>query len=286
MQSRVSEDCIREIAALCARTSAAILPYYGDHSRLVIREKSNHTPLTEADLAAHRLLVAGLPAIISLPVISEESQAEVHYRPLLDYWLIDPIDGTREFIAGRDEFCISIARIRDHRPVLGFIYSPTSERYWYAIEDNGAYFAAPGESTHRLYCRRYREDRLTLITAHMKMSRRMSTYLATTFGKFAHVTSGSALKFCAIAEGRADIYPKLSATTSEWDTAAGDILLSEAGGGLRYFGNTRRRYGLDETTLNPPFIAYGAGHTARARQRWFDLMAAQFAAEHRQPLDP
>lgn len=285
MQSEGYDDCIRRLAALCAQTSAAILPYHGDRERLRIRRKSNHTPLTEADLAAHRLLIAGLPAIVSLPVISEESQAGTTYRHPSDYWLIDPIDGTREFIAGSDEFCIVIARIRHYRPVLGFIHCPTSGRYWYAIENHGAYLAAPGKTVRRLRCRRP-EARPTIITAQMKMSRRMRTYLTAAFGAFEHATSGSALKFCAIAEGKADIYPKISATTSEWDTAAGDILLHEAGGGLSYFGNTHRRYGLHETPVNPPFIAYGVGHTPQARQCWFDLMTAQFAAENRAPFDP
>lgn len=286
MQSEDYHDCIRRITALCARTSKAILSYYGDRAGMRIRHKSNHTPLTEADLAAHRLLTQGLPEIIALPVVSEESATEINHRHPSDYWLIDPIDGTREFIAGSDAFCIVIARILNHRPVLGFIYCPTTNRYWYALENHGAYLVAPGNPTRRLHCRSIPETQPTIITASMKMSRRMHSYLAAAFGAFKHEMIGSALKFCAIAEAKADIYPKISATTSEWDTAAGDILLCEAGGGLRYFGNTRQQYGLRETSVNPPFIAYGANTSPQTQNRWFDVMEAQFAAQNRTPFDP
>lgn len=262
---------IDSIAALCVDTSAAILRYYGDNSRLNTRQKTNHTPLTEADLLAHRLLTSGLPKIINLPVISEESDPAIHQQQHRDYWLIDPIDGTRDFIEGRGQFSILIARITDHRPSLALIYAPVTHTYWYASPGEGSFRTTPDGHTQRLQCRALPE-KPTVITARMRLSHRMETYLHAAFGPYQHITSGSALKYCAIAEGRADLYPKIAATTSEWDSAAGELILQEAGGGVAYLGHSTFYYGRREIITNPPFIAYGANVSATLRNYWFDEM--------------
>ncbi|UJF25207.1 3'(2'),5'-bisphosphate nucleotidase CysQ [Suttonella sp. R2A3] len=253
------QQLVAQLTALCHETSAVILSYYRDQSTLNITQKDNNTPLTEADLAAHDALLNGLPKILKLPIISEESSPEVHQQRHSDYWLIDPIDGTREFIEHTDEFCIAIARIENHRPTLAYIYAPTTGKYWFALHGKGTY---KGDSTSpevkRLYGRSI-ADPATIITARIKLSRRMNGYLRNLFGDYTRTTRGSALKFCVIAEGGADIYPKLSYTTSEWDIAAGDLLLSETGGGIVLFDNTVPRYGCKDDTLNPPFLAYGGG---------------------------
>lgn len=259
------------IAALCREVSAAILLFYGDTKRMHIQDKSNHTPLTDADLTAHRLLVRQLPDIIELPVISEESSASVRHQHLEDYWLIDPIDGTSEFIAGTGQFCIAIARISKHRPTLGFIHSPMSGESWFAIASEGAYKMTAEGDIQALHCRALPTPP-TIITAHHSYSKRMRHFLEQTYPNFQDTIMGSALKFCQIAEGKADIYPKISNKTSEWDTAAGDILLHEAGGGLRFYPNHTQLYGTRETSINPPFIAYGSGVTEAMIQRWFTSM--------------
>lgn len=259
---------IAQLTALCHKTSAVILSYYGQKERLDIQNKSNDTPITRADLAAHDILVDALPGIIDIPVISEESDQATHKQRHRDYWLIDPIDGTREFIEETGGFCIAIARIVDHRPVLGYIYAPTQSTFWVAFDGKGAYrgngdaeIVAAGKVLNQLRpitCRTIHPP-ITIITAHRKLSKRMQAYLEQSFGDYQREIAGSALKFCAIADGKADIYPKISCTTSEWDIAAGDILLHEAGGGLRLPDGSLRQYGTSESTLNPPFIAYGAG---------------------------
>ncbi|MBV7435093.1 3'(2'),5'-bisphosphate nucleotidase CysQ [Cardiobacteriaceae bacterium TAE3-ERU3] len=260
---------IAQLTALCRKTSAVILSYYGDQERLDIQTKANDTPLTQADLAAHDLLITNLPSIIDLPVISEESDGQSQLRRHSDYWLIDPIDGTREFIEQTDGFCIAIARIVNHRPVLGYIFSPTSNEFWFALNGKGAYKGiypktsadkhpiAQAYTFEKLRCRPIHTP-ITIITARRTLRKRMEAYLERSFGEYQHKTAGSALKFCHIVEGYADIYPKTSAATSEWDIAAGDILLHEAGGGLRLADGSIPRYGYNDTTLNPPFLAYGA----------------------------
>lgn len=260
---------IAAIAALAAQTGAAILSYYDHPDSYHIRVKDNHTPLTEADLAAHHLLIRNLPHILDLPCLSEESDAAVHRHPPDDYWLIDPIDGTREFIERSGEFCIAIARIEHGHPTLGFIYAPVGGTYWYALRDKGAYKHDEHGDT-RLHCRPMPQPP-TIITARPRLSRLMRDYLGANFGGYRHICCGSALKFCAIADGCADIYPKLSPTTSQWDTAAGDILLHEAGGGLRYYGNLPGSYG-NRATTNPPFLAYGGGIDEDALHNYFIAM--------------
>lgn len=260
---------IAQLTALCRKTSAVILSYYGDQERLGIQIKANDTPLTQADLAAHDLLLNHLPSIIDLPVISEESDGQSQLQRHPDYWLIDPIDGTREFIEQTDGFCIAIARIINHRPTLGYIYAPTSNEFWFAINGKGTYkgiysdtcadkqSVAQAYAFQRLQCRPVNKP-ITIITARRTLRKRMQAYLERSFGRYQQKTAGSALKFCRIVEGEADIYPKTSSATSEWDIAAGDILLHEAGGGLRLADGSVPRYGYNDTTLNPPFIAYGA----------------------------
>jgi len=154
---------IADIAALAAQTGAAILSYYDHPDSYHVRVKDNHTPLTEADLAAHDMLVRGLPHLMDLPCLSEESDASVHQYPPDDYWLIDPIDGTREFIERSGQFCIAIARIQHGKPSLGFIYAPIGGAYWYALHDKGAYKYNGAEHT-RLHCR-HAPSLPTIITA-------------------------------------------------------------------------------------------------------------------------
>ena len=273
-----AQHLIKQIAALGQKTGAAILSFYGQPDRYHIQQKSNHTPLTAADLAAHDLLTRELPRIIDLPCLSEESNADVHHNPPDDYWLIDPIDGTREFIENTGEFCIAIARIQQHRPTLGFIYAPVSGDYWYALRGQGAYKTDTNGNTRRLHCRPAPSP-LTIITARMHIGKRMRDYLTRNFGDYQHICRGSVLKFCAIAEGEADLYPKLSPTTSQWDIAAGDILLHEAGGGLRLLNNRPAQYGdsKQNSTTNPPFLAYGAGFDEADLQRHFAAMQAALA---------
>ena len=273
---------IAQLTALCRKTSAVILSYYGDQERLDIQTKANDTPLTRADLAAHDALISGLPSIIDLPIISEESDGEAQLQRYSDYWLIDPIDGTREFIEQTDGFCIAIARIINHRPVLGYIYAPTSNDFWFALEAKGTYKGISSDSSsddvsptytlQKLRCKAVQAP-ITIITARRKLRKRTQAYLEQSFGQYRQETAGSALKFCRIVEGSADIYPKTSSATSEWDIAAGDILLHEAGGGLRLKEGSIPQYGINETTLTPHFIAYGAGLSVEKIARYCTILS-------------
>ncbi len=253
-----------QIEALCRKTSAEILSFYGNQSTLTISQKSDNTPLTQADLLAHQQLSSGLAAILPLPVVSEESK---DYQPSDDYWLIDPIDGTREFIEQSSNFCICIARICQQRPRFGLIYAPLSGHYWYAQAGAGAYHW-DGQQHWRLQVQP-RHHRL--ITARPRISAALKEFAAALLGHdYEHKTKGSALKFCLLAQGDADIYPKLVAATNEWDIASGDIILHEAGGFLRFGDGSLPRYGTKASPLNPPFIAC---NDAELLQRALALLA-------------
>ena len=268
---------IPSLTALCQEASAVILSYYGRDDALATREKDNHTPLTAADLAAHRILHDGLPRIADYPVVSEEAEHS-HVRQEHCYWLIDPIDGTREFIRQSGEFCILITLIEKHRPILAMIYAPVGGEYWYAIQGAGSYkINAQGEK-HRLYCR-IPAVPPAVITHNFSQSKRMRLYLHESFGvDYQHLRMGSALKFCAIAEGRADFYPKIVSKTSEWDIAAGDLLLHEAGGGIRFADGNLPQYGLSGNTTNPPFLAF-SHLDSRAEKRYLEDLARWITEE-------
>lgn len=250
---------IPALTALCQEAGAVILSYYQNGS-LPIEHKDNNTPLTQADLAAHHLLAKRLPHIADIPVISEEG---AHHTDAPRYWLIDPIDGTSEFIRQSGEFCILIALIEHHRPVLAMIYAPTRQECWYAASGAGSYKRHADGTQKRLYCRPAPHPP-AIITHNFAQSRRMHAFMDDAFGPgYQHLRRGSALKFCAIAERQADIYPKIVAKTSEWDIAAGDLLLHEAGGGIRFYDGRVPQYGLSANLTNPPFLAFSQLDTAR-----------------------
>lgn len=264
-----SHATIEKIATLCRKVSVAILDFYGDTARLNIQEKSNHTPVTQADMIAHQMLTQGLKDILPLLIISEEDPLS-HQHDASDYWLIDPIDGTREFLKQTGEFVILIARIYQHRPVFAMIYAPITHTYWYAIHNKGAYKVADHQ-IQKLQVRQ-RNEALTIITANHLDSPRFNTYLAH-FPAYNLTSCGSALKFAHIAEGKADLYPKIM-SINEWDTACGDLLLQEAGGGVIYRTHLDHPflYGVRDTMSNPSFIAHGAGFSKEDIAQFFAWM--------------
>lgn len=243
---------LNSLTALCQKASAVILSYYGNQEKLQICHKQDTTPLTKADLAAHHLLTDQLPLIIDLPVVSEESQQNQSFD---DYWLIDPIDGTKSFINQSDEFCILIARIKNHRPIIGFIYQPIRNKYYFAKQNLGAY-VGQNQQIKPIFCKKLND--LPIFTCYHRPSKKMTNFFKQSAPNgYQHIGLASGLKFCLIAEGIADIYPKLSNKTAQWDTAAGDLLLQEAGGFLCDKNGNQLLYGKNNNTQNPPFIAGG-----------------------------
>jgi 3'(2'), 5'-bisphosphate nucleotidase len=225
-----------------------------------VRSKADGSPVTAADIAAEAAIRDGLAELApTLPIVSEE-QAE-HPRPTGggSYFLVDPLDGTREFIAGRDEYAINIALMTDGAPALGVIAAPALGLIWRGIVGRGAErlsFAADGKMSapSPIRTRPWPQQEPIVLVSRSHLDPRTQAYLAG-LPASRTVPGGSAIKFCRIAEGSADLYPRL-APTHDWDVAAGHALIEAAGGRVLAPDGKPVRYGTPELLI-PGFIASG-----------------------------
>jgi len=227
-----------------------------------VEHKDDETPLTEADMAAHEIIDEGLAALTpELPILTEESvsvpfeeRARWHR-----YWLVDPLDGTREFIKRNGEFTVNIALIDNHEPVLGLVYAPVLGTYYYACRGQGAFKREATSAPEPIRARPWSGGPLVVAGSRSHRGASLERFLErfrARVGNFELIPMGSALKSCLVAEGRADIYPRLG-PTSEWDTAAAQCVLEEAGGHLTDTQMRPLRYNTKDSLLNPHFFAYG-----------------------------
>ncbi|MDZ4835069.1 MAG: 3'(2'),5'-bisphosphate nucleotidase CysQ [Candidatus Melainabacteria bacterium] len=224
-----------------------------------VEHKADESPLTEADLAANRIIKDGLNKLTpTIPILSEESLVEWEIRKDWQYlWCVDPVDGTKEFVNRTDEFTINIALVEGNRPILGVVHAPALGVTYFATLNGGAFKIVNGGEPFRITARPLPIDGpIRVVGSRSHQSTAMVEYmnkLNETRKEIDFVKSGSALKFCLVADGTADMYPRL-APTSEWDTAAGHIVVKES-------GKTVVQYGLEEELvynkqdlLNPWFI--------------------------------
>jgi len=223
-----------------------------------VQRKDDNSPLTEADMAAHAVIDDGLEVLApEYPLLSEESAAiAFEDRARWEYyWLVDPLDGTREFIKRNGEFTVNIALIHDHRAILGVVYAPALGVCYYAAQGLGAYKQegdAPAKPIHvRSKCR----DRIVVAGSRSHRGESLNRFLEN-LGEHELLSMGSALKSCLVAEGAADIYPRLG-PTSEWDTAAAQCIVEEAGGQLTKTDMQVLSYNTKENLLNPHFFVFG-----------------------------
>lgn len=240
---------IDELRRLAEKAGKEILTIYR-RGNWDTSEKLDSSPITSADLAANEILVPGLRELSSEPIVSEESAPE-ELNGSNRFWLVDPLDGTRDFIAKLDTFVVSIGLIENHYPILGVIHSPVTGETWWAERGKGAF----GPSGQRL---KNQEMRVQLIAAG---SRSMPSERMQMFYDHFSIQEirrfGSALKFCRLAEGEVDLYPRFG-PTSEWDTAAGQIISEEAGCKVLDLATGERlRYG------KPGFINQGGFMASR-----------------------
>lgn len=222
-----------------------------------VSRKDDHSPLTEADLRAHRLIVAALQkGWPQIPVLSEED-ADIPYstrRTWSRYWLVDPLDGTREFVKKNGEFTVNIALIIEGRPVLGVVHAPVPSETYAAAVGAGATLITGGHS-RPLQCRMAPERPVVLASRSHRDARTQAWMDALPLHET--LSCGSSLKFGLIAAGRADLYPRFG-PTSEWDTAAGQCVVEQAGGQvLALPARTSLRYNTKDSLLNPDFLVSG-----------------------------
>ncbi len=233
-----------------------ILEYYGNKS-FDIASKEDDTPLTDADLASHSIIYHGLSEFFPYPILSEEKPVAFEQRKSWQrYWLVDPLDGTRDFIARDDEFCINIALIQDGRPVFGLIYIPVSGVAYIAAKGQGAFRVEQNGDEFLLRNTRNDPD-LISATSRFHSSREVEKFCKE-HGIAEIYPCGSAIKFCRLAEGLVDVYPRLT-PCSEWDIAAGHLLVTEAGCSIKQF-SSKLEPGYNKKSLKmEPFAAWRQG---------------------------
>jgi 3'(2'), 5'-bisphosphate nucleotidase len=250
----LDEKALLEVLVVTARAAGAEI------LRLVqagfeVETKHDESPVTVCDRAAEMIILRALEAAApGVPVIAEEEVAAGRIPAHGDiYFLVDPLDGTKEFVRGGDDYTVNIGLIVGGEPKLGVVYQPAADKLWGGLVGGGAFLE---ESRERrcIKCRPLGEQRAAVASkSHLTQS--TVDYLADVMGLCEHVSVGSSLKFCIVAEGKADIYPRLS-PTSEWDTAAGHAVLLAAGGRVDGPDGTPLTYG------KPVFLNHGFCATA------------------------
>lgn len=257
---------VREgVIALAHDAASAILGIYD--SDFAVEHKDDNSPLTAADLAAHRCIVDGLARLTpDIPVISEECADVVpaaQRRQWQRLWLVDPLDGTREFVKRNGEFTVNIALIEDGVAVFGVVQAPVTGTLWHGGATLGA-FRREGGHEQAVRVRAPATAPLRVAASRSHRDSRTESFIAR-MGSAEPLGLGSSLKFCALAEGRLDIYPRFG-PTSEWDTAAGQCVLEGAGGAVLDPQGRPFRYNQREAILNGDFIALG--DTALPWRQW------------------
>lgn len=247
------------VAALCRRAGEAIMRVYA--SDFAVRTKDDASPCTLADEQAEAILVEGLAKLDpAIPVVAEEAVAR-HGLPEIGrrFWLVDPLDGTREFIARNGEFTVNVALIEDGRPRLGVVHAPALGRLWAGAVGMGA-FEYRGDERREIRVRAVPADGVTVVSSRSHGDAQALERLLAGVPVARTIGAGSSLKLCAVAAGEADLYPRLG-RTMEWDIAAGHAVLRAAGGEVRTLDGQPLQYGKPGLE-NPHFCAMAASITS------------------------
>lgn len=250
------QDAIEPVVALAESAGRAILEVYA--TEFDVQSKEDDSPLTRADLASHRCIADGLHALApDMPVISEESGlAPFAIRSAWPrYWLIDPLDGTREFVNRNGEFTVNIALIDEGRPVFGVVHVPVQGKTYVGCERHGAEVREVGKAPRPIRVAPASREPVRVVGSRSHRGSSLDAFLDR-LGNAEMVAMGSSLKFCTVAEGGADIYPRLG-PTSEWDTAAAQAVVEQAGGKVLELDGKPLSYNRKEDILNPWFVVIG-----------------------------
>ena len=253
---------LENVLHIAEKAGEAILEIYHQTEDVEVEKKDDDSPVTAADHAAHKLIVEALKAAYpDVPIFSEESggidfKDREHWD---EFWLVDPLDGTKEFINRTGEFTVNIALIQEREPVLGVVTVPLKNSGYIGAKGVGAYKVLDHEPWQAINVRDVNWDQLIVVGSRRHGAEALDALIAKFSQHFTSIETanmGSSLKFCLIAEGKADIYPRL-APTSEWDTAAAQAVLMEAGGIVLDKDFSRLQYNKGDSVLNPHFFAFG-----------------------------
>lgn len=277
VRNSVTRDALAAVMTVAEQAGHAIMAIYNEPARWAVTEKLDASPITAADIAAHESIVKGLQALADktladLPILSEESSPEdlQGRRNWPAYWLVDPLDGTKEFIARNGEFSVNIALIVGHEAVLGVVYGPATGINYVAAVGVGSFRvepAAPAWMPTQACAPDWSASsgtlKLTVSRRHgLERLQQFEQSLQAAGWQVDSIPAGSAFKICAVAEGRAHAYPRFG-PTCEWDTAAAQVVLEQAGGELVDAKGQRFLYNCRNTLLNGDFLA-----VAKASKPW------------------
>lgn len=266
----IDRALLEAVRGIAREAGAAILSIYDEYARsgdIEVTRKADASPLTQADLAAHRIIVDALRKLTpQVPILSEEA-ADVSFaqrNAWRELWLVDPLDGTKEFLSCNGEFTVNIALVQGGRSVLGCVFVPVDGLEYYGARQQGAFRAASADDAGQsLRVAAVAGEPPRILVSRSHDSPGLQTFLDQ-FAGYELIPIGSSLKFCRLAEGEADLYPRLG-PTSEWDTAAGQALVEAAGGRVLRLDGNSLSYNQRDSLLNPHFVAVGPQHAA-----WLD----------------
>ncbi|MBT5926742.1 MAG: 3'(2'),5'-bisphosphate nucleotidase CysQ [Verrucomicrobia bacterium] len=246
---------IENVKSIACEAGKAILSFYGQ--AIPVEKKADDSPLTKADLAAHHVILKGLQTMDdSIPVLSEES-SEVAYEERQkweQFWVVDPMDGTKEFIKQTGEFTVNIALVRHGQPVLGVVYVPAQDLFYWAENGKGAFKQATGEAAFAIKVRTADKNQLSIVASRDHAGPKVKALLDRFSGSETQ-SMGSSLKFCLVAEGKADVYLR-DVPTMEWDTAAAQCVVEQAGGVVQDIDGKTLSYNKP-VLRNPSIITLG-----------------------------
>lgn len=253
------EKLCHECVDIARDAGKAILAIYD--TGFSIEEKADKSPLTDADMASHNLIIKRLSELTpDIPILSEES-AKLPFDERASwetYWLVDPLDGTREFIKRNGEFTVNIALIHQHKSIIGVINVPVLDVDYFAWENGGSFKSEQNAAATPISVKkldRTADAPLNVAGSRSHGSEMMQHYIEK-LGAVEMISMGSSLKFCLVAEGRADLYPRLG-LTSEWDTAAAHCIVEQSGGYITKTDMTPLEYNTKDSLLNPFFFVFG-----------------------------
>ncbi|MEP1447223.1 MAG: 3'(2'),5'-bisphosphate nucleotidase CysQ [Paraglaciecola sp.] len=258
----LTEELVQNIIDISHQAGDKIMAIY--QKDFGVYEKSDASPLTDADLAAHNCIVEGLNEVSDLPILSEES-ADISWQERNSwdtYWLVDPLDGTKEFIKKNGEFTVNIALIENGVPVFGVVYAPVLTQTYVGILGKGAFKITAGEKTEISPKAWTKGETWKVVGSRSHQSPEIQALLDSLEGETELVAMGSSLKLCLVAEGAAHLYPRLG-PTCEWDTGAAQAVVEAAGGKVTIIEDSADalkadaaplRYNQKESVLNPYFL--------------------------------
>ncbi len=257
-----------EVRKAAVEAGSAIMEVYNRGKGFDAEYKDDDSPLTEADLSANRILVSRLQELTpAVPIMAEESDLppwskRKHWR---ECWVVDPLDGTREFIKRNDEFTVNVGLVRDHKPILGVVYAPALQRWYYAARHEGAWRQDGKKTPVALQARAVQAGRPVKVVGSRSHNTPEFDAFVAGLGETESIVMGSSLKLCLVADGTADLYPRLG-PTSEWDTCAAHAVVEEAGGQVLNFETGEPlTYNARESIINPSFIVCAESDSA-----WFE----------------